>query len=272
MSNLDVSKRAGTLAHRPAVAIVCDHITFAGHDAYRCFSGYAHAVRRAADANPLLVPADASLVDLPGLLAGIDGLLLPGSPSNVAAERYGAPALDPATCTDPMRDALVFDLLPAAIEAGVPVLGICRGFQELNVVAGGTLDAAVHTRPGRLDHREGSHDRPIEQWYEHRHPVDLEPGGLLAELAGAPRAHVNSLHHQGIDRLGRGLRVEATAPDGLVEAFTVEAAGTFALGVQWHPEMRVDGDAFARAIFRRFGQACAARAAHRLGPPSLNDR
>jgi putative glutamine amidotransferase len=151
-------------------------------------------------------------------------------------------------------------------------MGICRGFQELNVMAGGTLQASVHTQPGRLDHREGSHDRPIEQWYEHRHAVRLEPGGLLAGLAGVERALVNSLHHQGIDRLGRGLRVEATAPDGLIEAVTVVGAAAFALGVQWHPEMRVDDDAFAQAIFQHFGQACAARGAQRLGLPKPSDR
>ena len=147
--------------------------------------------------------------------------------------------------------------------AGIPILGVCRGFQEMNVAFGGTLDPAVHTRPGRLDHREGDHARPVARWYDDSHDVALVPGGVLARLAGTSTVAVNSLHHQGIDRLAPGLRVEATAPDGLIEAFTVADAPAFALALQWHPEMRVGDSAFARAIFAAFGAACRDRQARR---------
>ena len=244
---------------RPVVAIVCDRTDVAGHPAHVALHGYVRAVAEVARALPLLLPADGEALDTATLLEAVDGIVLPGSPSNVAAERYGASPLPATTLTDRHRDALVLPLLPALVDAGMPVLGICRGFQELNVAYGGTLDPAVHDRPDRRDHREGSHDRPIARWYDDSHGLDLVPGGLLARLAGGTRTLVNSLHHQGVDRLGDGLRVEARAPDGLVEAFTVESALQFALGVQWHPEMRVDDSRLARAIFAAFGDACQER-------------
>jgi putative glutamine amidotransferase len=158
----------------------------------------------------------------------------------------------------------VLPLLRRLAAAGVPMLGVCRGFQEMNVAFGGTLDPAVHTRPGRLDHREGDHDRPIERWYDDSHDIDIAPGGVLAGLIAERRVRVNSLHHQGIDRLGQGLRIEATAPDGLVEAFSVDRAPAFALAVQWHPEMRIHDCPLARAIFTAFGAACRQRQRRRL--------
>jgi putative glutamine amidotransferase len=252
---------------RPVVAIACDRIDFFGHAAHVALHGYVRAVAEVAQALPLLLPAAETAVDGASLIDAIDGVVLTGSPSNVAAERYGAPALPPMTKTDPDRDATVLPLLPRLIGAGVPVLGVCRGFQELNVVHGGTLNPAVHAQPGRLDHREGDQDRPVQRWYDDSHDLHIAPGGLLERLAGGTRAIVNSLHHQGVERLGRGLRVEATAPDGLVEAFTVEAAPQFALAVQWHPEMRIDDSALARAIFTAFGDACRQRRARRCGTP-----
>jgi len=165
--------------------------------------------------------------------------------------------------TDPDRDATVLGLIPELVAAGVPVLAVCRGLQEFNVAFGGTLERAVHEQIGRLDHREGDHARPIARWYDDAHEVALVPGGLLARLAGTTSVAVNSLHHQGIDRLAPGLRVEATAPDGLIEAFTVADAPGFTLALQWHPEMRVRDSAFARAIFNAFGDACRERQAQR---------
>jgi putative glutamine amidotransferase len=246
------------------VAIATDRIDRDGHPAHALLHGYAQAVAEVAGALPLALPAAASALDAASLIGGIDGVVLTGGPSNVAAERYGAPALPESVLLDHARDEAVLLLLPRLIEAGVPVLGVCRGFQEMNVAWGGTLDAAVHIRPGRLDHREGDHDRAIERWYDDSHWIDIVPGGLLARLTAARRLQVNSLHHQGIDRLGSGLRVEATASDGLVEAFSVEGASGFALGVQWHPEMRTHDCPLARAVFTAFGEACRRRRSLRL--------
>lgn len=210
------------------------------------------------------LPAEAGAFDTDSLIDSIDGLLLTGSPSNVSPACYGATAVPDEMQLDLARDEAVLPLVRRVVAAGVPILGVCRGFQEMNVAFGGTLDPAVHTRPGGLDHREGDHNRPIEQWYEDSHSIDIAPGGVLANLLGQRRVRVNSLHHQGIDRLGQGLRVEATAPDGLVEAFSVACAPAFALAVQFHPEMRVDDCPLAQAIFTAFGVACRARLLRRL--------
>ena len=249
---------------RPLVAIAADRIERAGHPSHALLHGYVDAVALVAGGLPLALPAAPDALDADSLIDTIDGLVLTGSPSNVAPQRYGADAAATDMLLDPERDAAVLGLLPRMIAAGVPVLGICRGLQELNVVFGGTLDAAVHQRPGALDHREGAHDRPVQRWYDDSHPIDIVPGGLLAQWAASPRVAVNSLHHQGIARLGRGLRVEATAPDGLIEAFSVEQAPAFALAVQWHPEMRAHDCALAQAIFSAFGAACRQRRARRL--------
>ena len=250
---------------RPLVAIAADRIERHGHAAHAVLHGYVHAVSRVAGALPLALPAALEALDADSLIATLDGLVLTGSPSNVAPQCYGAEPQGTGTLLDPDRDATVLSLLPRLIAAGVPVLGVCRGFQELNVAYGGTLDAAVHLRPGALDHREGDHERPIARWYDDSHPIDIAPGGLLAPLAPSRRLAVNSLHHQGVARLGRGLRVEAIAPDGLVEAVSVEGAGAFALAVQWHPEVRTHDCPLAHAIFAAFGAACRQRRAERLG-------
>ncbi|MBL8351051.1 MAG: gamma-glutamyl-gamma-aminobutyrate hydrolase family protein [Burkholderiaceae bacterium] len=250
---------------RPLVAIAADRIERHGHGAHAVLHGYVDAVARVAGALPLALPAAADALDADSLVDGIDGLVLTGSPSNIAPQRYGADALPGSVLLDPDRDAAILGLLPRLIAAGVPVLGVCRGFQEINVMYGGTLDAAVHELPGALDHREGDHERPVQRWYDDSHLIDITPGGQLAQWAPSPRMAVNSLHHQGVARLGHGLRVEATAPDGLVEAFSVEGAPAFALAVQWHPEMRTHDCPLAHAIFSAFGAACRLRRDQRLG-------
>ena len=248
---------------RPAVVVTADRGELAGHAIHQAFDSYVRALHEVADVLPLVLPAAGTAIDAASLIAGVDGVVLTGGPSNVQAERYGADPLPATILTDADRDATVLRLLPGLVAAGVPVLAICRGLQEFNVAFGGTLERAVHDRPGRLDHREGDHARPVARWYDDSHDVALVPGGVLARLAGTSTVAVNSLHHQGIDRLAPGLRVEATAPDGLIEAFTVADAPAFALALQWHPEMRVGDSAFARAIFAAFGAACRDRQARR---------
>ncbi|MBS0451489.1 MAG: gamma-glutamyl-gamma-aminobutyrate hydrolase family protein [Proteobacteria bacterium] len=260
-----MSRPANAPAHRPLVVIASDRIERHGHPAHAVLHGYVRAVSECAGAVALGLPAAADAFDVASLIHGIDGVVLTGSPSNVAPARYGQPELGQEMLLDPARDEAVLPLLRHLIEAGVPVLAVCRGFQEMNVAFGGTLDVAVHARSGRLDHREGDHDRPIQRWYDDSHDIDIQPGGLLSRLVQAQRMQVNSLHHQGIARLGDGLRVEAKAPDGLVEAFSVSWAPAFALGVQWHPEMRIDDCPLAQGIFKAFGAACRQRQARRLG-------
>ncbi|HEY0835188.1 MAG TPA: gamma-glutamyl-gamma-aminobutyrate hydrolase family protein [Azospirillum sp.] len=223
---------------------------------------YVRAVAEGAGAMPLLIPALGDALDIPDLLGRLDGILVTGSPSNVEPHHYGGPPSAEGTPHDPARDSTTLPLIRAALDAGVPLLGICRGLQELNVAVGGTLHPAVHDVPGLDDHREDDSE-PVEAQYGPAHPVRLSPGGWLARLAGAAEVRVNSLHGQGIARLGPGLAVEATAPDGLVEAIRVESAPAFALAVQWHPEWRFWEDPLSAALLDAFGRAAAERAARR---------
>ena len=220
---------------------------------------YINAVVEAAGALPLLIPSLGGALDLDEVLEHIDGILFTGSPSNVEPHHYQGPASDPGTLHDPHRDATTLPLISRAVSTGVPVLGICRGFQEMNVAFGGTLTQKVHELPGYLDHRDDE-SLPLDGQYAPAHDVTLESGGLLRAIAGTDSIRVNSLHSQGVERLGPGLLVEARAPDGLVEAFRVGSAPRFALAVQWHPEWQVMSNSFSRALFAAFGAASRDRA------------
>lgn len=248
---------------RPVVAIVCDRVRVFQHDAHAAFDGYVRAVTDVMHGLPLLLPAAGAAIDRAALLDSVDGLLLTGSPSNVQPACYGG-APDPEMHLDVARDRTTLAAIPALVQAGLPLLGICRGLQEMNVAYGGTLHAAVHAQPGLQDHRVGDLQRPLPQWYEDKHVVQVQPEGWLARAVRSPTLSVNSLHEQGIARLGRGLRVEARAADGLVEAISVAAAPQHTLAVQWHPEMRIADSAEARAIFAGLAEACRARHLQRL--------
>ncbi|MDY7562899.1 gamma-glutamyl-gamma-aminobutyrate hydrolase family protein [Pseudomonas sp. 10B1] len=220
---------------------------------------YVHAVALAAKGLPLILPSLAELLDPADLLSSLDGLLFTGSPSNVEPYHYGGPASLPGTDHDPERDRTTLPLIRAAVAAGVPILGICRGFQEMNVAFGGSLHQQVHEVGTFMDHREQSDD-PLDVQYGPSHTMYIQPGGVLAALGLPSEIEVNSIHGQGVERLGLGLRVEALAPDGLIEAISVEAGLSFALGVQWHPEWQVTSNPNYLAIFQAFGDACRARA------------
>lgn len=244
---------------RPLIGLPADRRMIGLHPFHAVGEKYARAVLDAAGGLPLLVPALAEELRLDELLERLDGLLFTGSPSNVEPHHYEGPPSHPGTLHDPARDATTLPLIRKAVQAGVPVLGICRGFQEVNVAFGGSLHQRVHEIPGHLDHRDDE-TQPLEVQYGPAHEVILEGGGVLRSLAGTERVTVNSLHGQGIERLGERLAVEARAPDGLVEAFRVEGAARFALAVQWHPEWRVMENPLSRALFAAFGAACRARA------------
>ncbi|MDX5372899.1 MAG: gamma-glutamyl-gamma-aminobutyrate hydrolase family protein [Pseudomonadaceae bacterium] len=223
---------------------------------------YVRAVAVGAGGLPLVIPALGELIDQDTLLASLDGLLFTGSPSNVEPHHYSGPASVPGTQHDSARDATTLPLIRKAIDAGVPLLGICRGFQEINVAFGGSLHQRVQEVAGMMDHREPA-DEPVEVQYAPRHAVRVQPGGVLAGLGLPSEIQVNSIHGQGVQRLAPGLRVEALAPDGLIEAFSVEGAPSFALGVQWHPEWQVGSNPNYLAIFQAFGEACRKRARQR---------
>ena len=245
------------MSRLPLIGIPADRRLYGKHYFHMVGEKYIEAVAQGAGAVPVLVPALGSEIDLPSLLDACDGLLLTGSASNVEPQHYGGPASEPGTLHDPDRDATTLPLIPRAIAAGLPVLAICRGFQEMNVAFGGTLHQRLHEVPGYLDHREDESTASDVQ-YGPAHEVLLEPGGLLRKIAGQDRLQVNSLHWQGIETLGKDLVVEARAPDGVIEAFRVAHAPKFALSVQWHPEWQFAGNPFSRALFAAFGEASRA--------------
>jgi putative glutamine amidotransferase len=250
----------------PIVLVPACTRQFGEHPYYAVQIKYVDAVVRGAGCAPLVLPALGPALDLDAMLAVADGVMLTGSASNVHPSHYAQDVYDPALPQDPARDATTLPLIRGAIERGIPVIAVCRGFQEMNVALGGSLHQAVQKVPGKMDHREPP-GQPLEVQYGPAHNVRLEAGGLLQRiLGGAHEISVNSLHGQGIDRLAPGLAVEARAEDGLVEAFSVQSAPGFTLALQWHPEWRLTDNPDSMKMFAAFGDACRAyRAAHR-GP------
>ncbi|WP_122276674.1 gamma-glutamyl-gamma-aminobutyrate hydrolase family protein [Pseudomonas syringae group genomosp. 3] len=211
----------------------------------------------------VVLPALETPANPASLLDKVDGLLFTGSPSNVEPWHYSGTASLPGTRHDSDRDKLTLPLLREAVERGVPVFCICRGFQELNVSLGGSLHQRVQDLPGFLDHREPESDS-LAELYAPQHSVTINPGGIMDGWGLLASFEVNSLHSQGIDRLASSLRVEAVAPDGLIEAVSVIDAPGFAFGVQWHPEYRFRENQQSLRMFKAFRDACRAYAKHRV--------
>ncbi|WP_119302407.1 gamma-glutamyl-gamma-aminobutyrate hydrolase family protein [Dongia deserti] len=225
---------------------------------------YLTAVIQGAEAYPLSFPALGPVLDPAALLGQVDGVLFTGSPSNVAVHHYEGEPDRPDSPQDPGRDAVTLPLIRAAIAREVPIFCICRGFQELNVALGGTLDTQVHIADGRMDHR-APQDVPYEQMYGPRHKVTFAAGGQFARILGKNETEVNSLHWQGIAKPAPRIQVEGRAEDGVIEAVSLQDYAGFCLGAQWHPEFRVTENADSMALFKAFGAAARARRQQRLG-------
>jgi putative glutamine amidotransferase len=211
---------------------------------------------------PVLLPALAGALDLDSILDRVDGVLLSGSRSNVHPTLYGEEPTPDHEPYDPARDATTLPLIRRALERGVPLFAICRGYQELNVALGGTLHTEIQEFDGRMDHR--APEAPTnDQRYAIRHEVHLVPGGCIGKVLDAAEIDVNSLHRQGLATLAPRLTIEATAPDGTIEAVSVADAKAFAVGVQWHPEYWVRSDHPSARLFAAFGDAVRAHAAAR---------
>ncbi len=247
---------------KPLVGISCCRKQFGsfGTPNHAASDTYVRAVDRIVGAAPVLIPANGQAADIPSLISRLDGIILTGSRSNVRPDYYEGPPHAEGTPEDAARDAVTLPLIRAAITAGVPLLAICRGLQELNVALGGSLHQRLQDLPGRIDH-----STPMQPFARLRtakaHAIRLVPGGLIHRLAGSVEIAVNSLHNQGIDVLAPGLTVEGTAPDGTIEAVHVAAAAGFAYGVQWHPEYDFETDLLSRRIFAAFGEAVRERTA-----------
>ena len=260
---------AATAPRKPVVLVPACNRMLGQHPFHIAGQKYVDAVRLAG-CLPLIVPT-ARADEFEALLDLADGVLLTGSPSNVHPRHFGEAVLDPALPLDLERDVWTLPLIPRVLARGIPLFAICRGFQETNVALGGTLHQAVQQVEGLADHRDPA-EAPLDVQYGPAHDIDVQPGGVLERLLGAGRFAVNSLHGQGVERLAGGARVEARAPDGLVEAFSMPAAPGFNLFVQWHPEWRAADNPVSMRLLAAFGDACRARRALREGrTPSITD-
>jgi putative glutamine amidotransferase len=240
---------------KPLVLVPACNRQIGDHPFHIAGQKYVDAVRLAG-CTPLIVPT-AEADEIPVLLALADGVLLTGSPSNVHPSHFGEPVHDTSLPLDPARDAWTLPLIRQALAMGLPLLGICRGTQETNVALGGSLHQAVQEQAPFQDHRAAS-GQPAEVQYAVAHPVQVLPGGRLSQIVGLTRFEVNSLHGQAVNRLAPGLRVEAVAPDGIVEAFSVETAPGFNLCLQWHPEWQAASNPVSMQLLAAFGDAARA--------------
>jgi putative glutamine amidotransferase len=250
------------MRQRPLVGLPADCKIVGPHPFQMVGEKYIRAIVDGADCTPLLIPSLTPPLDLRSVLDELDGLLLTGAYSNIEPHHYGDEPSYEGNLHDPARDANTLGIVRLAIEMKVPVLAVCRGLQEVNVALGGSLHQKVHEVSGLHDHRENTSD-PIDVQYAPAHAIALEPGGLLARIAGGSTATVNSLHGQGIARLAPGCVVEARARDGLIEAIRLDAPDPFLLAVQWHPEWKVRENPFYLGIFQAFATTCRERAARR---------
>jgi putative glutamine amidotransferase len=224
---------------------------------------YLDAVRLAG-AQPLIVPS-AEPEDIDALLDLADGVLLTGSASNVHPSHFGEDVHDPSLPLDPVRDSWTLPLIRRVIDRGIPLFAICRGTQETNVALGGSLHQAVHEIDGHADHRAPG-DAPAATQYGPAHAVQVTAGGLLEKVVGRQTFEVNSVHGQAVNQLAGGLRVEARAPDGVIEAFSVAESAGFSLCVQWHPEWQAGGNPVSMAMLGAFGEACRRYRQHAREP------
>lgn len=250
------------MSTRPVIGVPACRRILDPHPFHIVGEKYLQALIDGADALPMVIPVMAEHLDIEEILAQVDGVLLTGSPSNIEPHHYAGEPSDPGTLHDPDRDAATLPLTKRALAAGVPLLAICRGFQEVTVALGGTLHQKVHEVPGYHVHKENPDD-PLDVQYGPSHELNLVEGGELHKLAGATKVMVNSLHSQGVAKLPREVTVEAIADDGLIEGFSVDSVPEFALAVQWHPEWQVTQNDFSLAIFKAFGNACREYAGQR---------
>lgn len=212
------------------------------------------AVAQVAECLPVVIPADPAFVSVAELMATCDGFVLTGGRPNVHPEEYGEAETAAHGAFDRARDAVALDLVRGCVARGQPVLGICRGFQEMNVAMGGTLHPEIRDLPGRDNHRMPP-DGTLEEQFALRHVVRFRDGGVFHRLMGATQVMTNTLHGQGIVEPGARVVIDGHAPDDTPEAIYIEGAPGFALGVQWHPEWNAANDPVSRALFGAFGDA-----------------
>lgn len=237
------------------IGTIADYRIIGSHGFHMAGDKYMRAVTRVMGASPVILPALAAEIEARTLLSRLDGLLLTGAYSNIEPYHYDEKNREADPVRDPQRDNASFALIQAAIDLKLPILGVCRGCQELNVALGGSLHQQIQDVDGLMDHRENKED-DLETQYGPAHLVNLVEGGYLHGYTQEISVMVNSLHAQGVKRLAPGLTIEAVAEDGLVEAYRLDDDSHFVLAVQWHPEWQVMENRFYQSVFKLFEQAC----------------
>ncbi|WP_165190059.1 gamma-glutamyl-gamma-aminobutyrate hydrolase family protein [Caulobacter soli] len=239
---------------RPVAGVICCTRTVGIESAQAVMNRYVANAMKYADAAALLVPSMPELMKASEVASRLDGLMLTGSPSNLAPALYGQDVPDAPGPFDAARDTMTADLIQAMLDLGRPVFGVCRGFQEINVAFGGTLRRDMAQADELIPHHAPD-EVDFVGMFDHEHAVRLTPGGVLATAFDTETATVNSVHYQGVDMLGEGLLVEARAPDGVIEAVSAKVNGAPVLAVQWHPEWKTERNPQSQAFFQVFGRA-----------------
>ncbi len=247
---------------KPLVIVPADRKMMGQHAYHSAGEKYLSALVSGAHVVPFILPSLSPTLPLREILETVDGLFLTGSYSNIEPHHYSDEPSYEGNLHDQHRDENSLSIIALAIEMQIPVFAVCRGFQEVNVALGGSLHQKVHEVAGLNDHRENL-DVDLDAQYADSHPISLVSGGLLAALAGKSEVMVNSLHGQGIHVLANNLKIEATAPDGLIEAVSLKSSHPFFLAVQWHPEWKLSENSFYLSLFEAFGRACLARNSER---------
>lgn len=250
---------------RPVVGVIGSaHLVENRFPAQRVGERNLMAVKDVVGALPLMFAGAPDITDIGALLDAVDGILLTGARANVHPTRFG---VEPHVSYEPYdlrRDELALELVQACVERSVPLLGLCRGFQEMSVAYGCTLHPEIRELPGRMNHRmprldNGEIHPDQDVVYGDRHDVHLVKGGAFAKIFNAETVRVNSLHGQGILEPGQRVVIEGVADDSTVEAIRIEGAPGFALGVQWHAEYNPQTNPVNRALFEAFRDAIVAR-------------
>jgi putative glutamine amidotransferase len=249
------------MTKRPVVGVIGSaHLIEGKFTAQRVGERNLRAVADVTGALPLIFAGSPEITDIGALLDTVDGILLTGGRANVHPRRFGENADPRYEPYDEPRDALALPLIEVCVMRGVPLFGVCRGMQEMNVAYGGSLHPEIRDLPGRMNHRaprlpNGEFHPDAEVIFAERHEVRLTPGGVFASLLGAETIQVNSLHGQGILKPGSRVVIEGVAEDETIEAIRIDAAPGFALGVQWHAEYEAQRIAVNRTLFEAFGSA-----------------
>ncbi|MEP0518804.1 MAG: gamma-glutamyl-gamma-aminobutyrate hydrolase family protein [Hyphomicrobiales bacterium] len=238
---------------KPLVLVTADIKTMDRYNWHAAPQTYLKALANVSNAQPVIVPNLADDGDMQSLLSRADGVLLTGSRTNVHPHSFGEIPDIKYEPYDTARDQTTLPLIRAAIENGTPLLGICRGQQELNVALGGSLNTEIQEQHAIMDHRAPVHDDQNVR-FKLAHRITPAPDGVLARIIGGAPVPVNSLHRQAIDRLADGLTIEATADDGTIEAVSIPHATAFTLAVQWHPEYWASSETVSRKLFEHFGK------------------